>query len=70
MRPALYYISETSLGSAPSATEADARRQARIAEVRSLLAEIAEEPRRERQARTALPRDAAAGTCRRERLVA
>jgi hypothetical protein len=44
MRPALLYISERSLRSGPSAREAEALRQARIAEVRALLAEIAAKP--------------------------
>lgn len=60
MRPALYYIPDASLRAGFSAQEAEALRQARIAEVRSLIAEIAAEPCPERPAR---PRDAAASCC-------
>jgi hypothetical protein len=44
MRPALFYIPDSSLRGGPSAREAEALRQARIAEIRSLLAEIAVQP--------------------------
>jgi hypothetical protein len=68
MRPALYYIPEASLGAGPSPREAEALRQARIAEVRSLLAEIAAKPCRERPSGS-LTRDASS-CCRRELIVA
>jgi hypothetical protein len=57
MRPALFYISQTLLRSGPSAREAEALRQARLAEIRSLIADIAAEPCAERAscARDAAP---------------
>ena len=57
MRPALFYISQTLLRSGPSAGEAEALRQARLAEIRSLIADIAAEPCAERAscARDAAP---------------
>ena len=48
MRPALFYISEALLRGGPSAREAEALRQARLAEIRSLIAAIAAEPCAER----------------------
>jgi hypothetical protein len=66
MRPALFYVSDAFLESGPSAREAEALRQARLAQVRSLLAEIAAEPCPEPPSRAALPRDAAANCCGRE----
>jgi hypothetical protein len=44
MRPALYYIADASLPAGPSPREAEALRQARLAEVRALIAEIAAGP--------------------------
>ncbi len=57
MRPALFYISEALLRSGPSAREAEALRQARLAEIRSLIADIAAQPCAERasSARDAAP---------------
>jgi hypothetical protein len=66
MRPALFYIPDAALRSGPSAHEAEALRQARIAQVRALVAEIAAE----QPALLSRTHDAAA-TCRCcERLVA
>ena len=60
MRPALFYVSDAILSSGPSAREAEALRQARLAEIRSLIAEIAVEPCSERPSSAAFAQDAAA----------
>ena len=73
MRPALLYVSDAFLRSGPSAREAEALRQARLAEVRSLLAEIAaEQPCAERASPTVFSRgrDTSASCRSCERLVA
>jgi hypothetical protein len=64
MRPALLYIPDAALRGGPSAREAEALRQARIAELRALLADIAAPPVASRSREVAAGR----GCC--ERLVA
>jgi hypothetical protein len=64
MRPALLYIPDAALRGGPSAREAEALRQARIAELRALLADIAAPGVASRS------REAAAGRGCCERLVA
>ena len=66
MRPALLYIPDAALRGGPSPREAEALRQARIAQVRALVAEIAAE----QPAVLSRTRDAAACCRPCERLVA
>ena len=41
MKPSMFYLSTSSLRGGPSPHEAEAMREARIAEIRALIAEIA-----------------------------
>ena len=71
MRPAFFYVSDAFLQGGPSAREAEALRQAGLAQVRSLLAEIAaEQPCTERASAPAFTRDAAPTCCPRELMFA
>jgi hypothetical protein len=45
MKPSMFYLSTSSLRGDPSPREAEAMREARIAEIRALIAEIAAPPR-------------------------
>jgi hypothetical protein len=61
MKPSMFYLSTSSLRGGPSPREAEAMREARIAEIRALIAEIAAPARSIEPAGRLAPRRADTG---------
>ena len=61
MKPSMFYLSTSSLRGGPSPREAEAMREARLAEIRALIAEIAAPPRPANPEGRLAPRRADAG---------